>query len=80
MGDQTITFDFKQDGTRLSGALSALGNHVTFDDGKVDGDSFSFVVRLKGMKAKARGTFSDGKLVGKIKVSIATLDFVAERE
>ena len=38
------TFDFKQDGSKLSGSVAAAQVEMKIDDGKVDGDSVSFSV------------------------------------
>lgn len=79
MGPQQARFDLRQNGTMLSGTITLMGNTVEFVDGKVEGDSFSFVIKVKGMKAKAHGSLEGDRLVGTIKVPIAKMEFTAVR-
>jgi hypothetical protein len=43
MGTQTITFDFHVDGSKLTGTVTSPRGESQITDGKVDGDSISFV-------------------------------------
>ena len=45
----TLTFDFKQDGAKLTGTVTGpQGDPLAIDNGKVDGDQFSFTVNING--------------------------------
>ena len=79
MGDNEVTFDLKQDGTNLSGTIGIIGNTVSFEKGIIENGEFSFKIKVRGMKATAKGVVSDGKLIGKIKVPIASFTFEATR-
>src|SRR5258707_905673 len=47
------TFNFKQDGTKLTGTASARGGETEISSGKIDGDKVSFeVTRDMGDKGK----------------------------
>ena len=43
-----VTYNFKVDGTKLTGTADSPQGTVTIDDGKVDGDNFSFKVNVGG--------------------------------
>lgn len=53
----TLTFDFKQDGTKLTGTITGpQGDPLAIDNGKVDGDNFSFTVSFNGVTITHTGT------------------------
>ena len=41
---QTQTFDFKADGSTLTGTVQGRGGEAQISDGKIDGDTISFTV------------------------------------
>src|ERR1700760_1415304 len=43
-----VSYDFKVDGTKLTGTASSPAGNVTIDNGKIDGDKFSFSVTVQG--------------------------------
>jgi hypothetical protein len=54
-----LTFDFKQDGTKLTGTVTGpQGDPVPIDNGKVAGDKFSFTVSINGMTIHHDGTIT----------------------
>src|SRR5215471_1327620 len=72
-GSVTITFQLKQDGTKLTGTTEGPGGVLQIQDGKVDGEKFSFVVNWEGggntMKILHEGTFKDDELTLTVKVN-----------
>jgi hypothetical protein len=51
-----LTFNFKQDGSRLTGTVSGpQGDPVQITEGKVDGDKIFFIVSFNGMTIKHDG-------------------------
>ncbi len=63
MGPQTITFDFKVDGSTLTGKITTPRGDIDISNGKVDGDNISFdqVMNFNGnsMTMSYKGT-ADG--------------------
>jgi hypothetical protein len=43
-----VTYTFKVDGDKLSGTAESPAGSVTIDDGKINGDTFSFKVTVDG--------------------------------
>jgi len=43
-----VTYDFKVDGTKLTGTADSPQGSVPIDDGKIDGENFSFKVTVSG--------------------------------
>jgi hypothetical protein len=49
-GDFQLTFNFKQDGTKLTGSVTGpQGDPLEITNGKIDGDKLSFTVSFNGM-------------------------------
>jgi hypothetical protein len=67
-GGMTITFHFKQDGTKLTGTVEGpQGEPVQINDGKVDGDKISFTLKIDfgggdGMKIIHDGTVNGDEI------------------
>jgi hypothetical protein len=62
-GTQTLTFDLKVDGAKLTGAVTTPRGEMAISDGKIDGDNISFatVMNRNGNEFKMLYT---GKAVG----------------
>ena len=59
----TLTFDFKQDGAKLTGTVTGpQGDPLAIDNGKVDGDQFSFTVNINGTTITHDGTISGDEI------------------
>jgi hypothetical protein len=59
----TLTFDFKQDGGKLSGTVTGpQGDPLAIDNGKIDGDKFSFTVNINGTTITHDGTLSGDEI------------------
>jgi hypothetical protein len=60
----TITYNFKQDGTKLTGTVETpMGDPLPISEGKVEGDKISFTINFEGgpngaMKITNEGTIS----------------------
>jgi hypothetical protein len=80
VGEQSYTYTFKVDGTRLTGrAVSSLGGETEITEGKVEGDVVFFVenMNFQGMPLKITYT---GKVVGdnEIRFTRNVADFANE--
>ena len=64
----TITYNFKQDGAKLTGTVETpMGDPLTINDGKVEGDKLSFTITFEGgpngaMKITNEGTISGDEI------------------
>jgi hypothetical protein len=70
-GGMTITFDFKQDGAKLTGtAQGPQGDAIEIQDGKVDGDKISFTVIVGdgAMKITHDGTVKGDEITLNVKM------------
>jgi hypothetical protein len=60
MGDDqiTLTYNFKQDGDKVTGYVNTPGGDLQLNDGKVEGDKLSFSVtfEMNGNKSKFLAT------------------------
>jgi len=75
----TLTYTFKQDGTKLTGTvLSPQGDTVPLDNGKVEGDKISFSVKVDmngGTTFSSQGTINGDEIVLKTKMEGNDMDF-----
>jgi hypothetical protein len=59
-GSMTITYNFKQDGAKLTGTVEGPAGAIEIKDGKVDGDKISFTITFDAgggdMKVVHEGT------------------------
>ncbi len=59
-GDIQLAFNFKQDGTTLTGTVQGpQGDPIAISDGKIDGNKISFTVSVNGMTITHQGTVND---------------------
>jgi hypothetical protein len=70
---QQTTFDFKVDGSKLTGTVSTQRGQLDIQDGKVEGDNLSFVIVLNFQGNEIR-------LLYKGKVSGDEIQFTRGRE
>lgn len=61
-GEQETTITLKQDGSTLTGTISARQGERPISGGKVDGDSISFTVESQRGKQTYTGTVSGGEI------------------
>lgn len=57
-GDFQLTFTFKVDGAKLTGAVQSPNGDTPIEDGKVDGDHISFKTHFEDNEVKHEGTVS----------------------
>jgi hypothetical protein len=57
-GDLKLAFNFKVDGTKLTGTVETPNGNAPFDDGKVDGDHISFKTHFGDSEINHEGTIS----------------------
>jgi hypothetical protein len=67
LGAREQAFNFKADGDRLSGTLSGRQGDVGIANGKIDGDTVSFTVRIgsNSFEQKYTGTVSGDEITFK---------------
>lgn len=61
-GDQTTTFTFQQDGDKLTGSMSAQQGDRPISEGKVTGDTVSFVVESQRGKQTYTGAITASEI------------------
>jgi hypothetical protein len=54
-----LTYDFKVDGSKLTGTLETPQGAVPIDSGKVNGNIFSFSVTIQGNAYRQKGIYYD---------------------
>jgi hypothetical protein len=57
-GDAQIAFNFKVDGTKLTGTVESPNGEIPIEDGKVDGDKISFKTHFNDSEVNHEGTLS----------------------
>jgi len=84
IGVQNYTYDFKVDGTKLTGRAKSQFGDTEITEGKIDGDQITFVENLNFQDQPLRIVYK-GKVAGEeIKFTrqvadVATEEFVAKR-
>ena len=69
-GGMTMTFNFKQDGTKLTGTMDGPGGEpMAIQDGKVDGEKIAFAVSFNDMKIVHEGTIKGDEITLTIQMS-----------
>ena len=63
IGTQTYTYEFKVDGTKVTGTAKSMNGEVQITEGKISGDEISFVENLNFQDMPLRIAYK-GKLNG----------------
>ena len=75
----SLTYTFKQDGTKLTGTvLGPQGDALPLDNGKVEGDKISFSVKVDfngGTVFSSEGTINGDEITLKTKTEGGDMDF-----
>ncbi len=83
MGEQEVKMNFQVDGTSLGGTMEFMGRDLKIENGKVDGDTFSFEMHMKvafrKMDAKVEGHREGNGIAGSITSAMGSFDFKGER-
>jgi hypothetical protein len=66
-GDFDITFNFKADGTKLTGTIETPNGELPISDGKIDGNKISFKTHFSDNDIDHDGTVSGGTIQLKVK-------------
>ena len=84
-GSMTRTFTLKAEGTKLTGETTrSLLGKSTITEGKIDGDSLSFVINVKIQGEETKLTYK-GKVISKDQINFTveagsqTIEWVAKR-
>ncbi len=75
-----LTFNLKQDGEKLTGAVESQMGEMPISDGKVTGDAITFTVEMGEMKIVHKGTVSGNDMKLKVEIGDQTMDMTAKRE
>jgi hypothetical protein len=57
-----LTFNFKQDGAKLTGTVTGPGGDIEISNGKIDGDKISFTVSVNDVTIQHDGTISGDQI------------------
>jgi hypothetical protein len=69
-GGMTMTFNFKQDGAKLTGTIDGPGGEpMAIQEGKVDGEKIVFAVSFNDMKIVHEGTIKGDEITLTIQMS-----------
>jgi len=83
-GDFTLTFNFKAEGTKLSGSVETPNGEQPISEGKVDGNKISFKTKFGDNEIDHQGTVSGDtielKVTGPWGESQMTLKRVTEKK
>jgi hypothetical protein len=66
-GDFQLVFNFKVDGTKLTGTVEGPNGNIPIDDGKVDGDHIWFKTHFDDSEVNHEGTVSGDTIQLKVK-------------
>ena len=67
-GGMSMSANFKQDGTKLTGTIDGPGGEQAIQDGKVEGDKISFAISFNDMKIVHAGTIKGDEITLEIKM------------
>jgi hypothetical protein len=65
-GDLTLTFNFKAEGSKLTGSVETPNGENPITDGKVDGDKISFKTHFQDNTIDHEGTVSEDTIQLKV--------------
>ncbi len=69
-GDMTLTFHFKQDGSKLTGSVdTGMGAPVDIQNGKIDGDKIYWETSFNGATIQHDGTVNGDEIKATVKSS-----------
>ena len=74
-----VVYDFKMDGSKLTGTVSSTRGEMPISEGKVDGNDISFVIATAEFRAATKGTISGDEIKFKIEAGDRTFEMTAKR-
>lgn len=75
-----VSYNFKVDGDKLTGTAESPQGTVTVDDGKIDGDKFSFKVNVSGTDYPHTGKIYADSLAMDIDFGGAKAHFIVKKD
>lgn len=78
-GKIELVFNFKVEGTTLSGTVTGPQGDMAISEGKVSGDSIEFTVATDQFKVVHKGTLHGDELQMKVEIGDQVMDMVAKR-
>ena len=83
MGKTEATFNFKTDGNVVTGTNAVMGQTLTIQDGKIDGNSFEFKEKMDSPMGASdftfKGTIDGDQISGNIITQMGTTPFKGGR-
>jgi hypothetical protein len=78
-GTMEILYDFKVDGSKLTGTVASPRGETAITEGKVEGNDISFVIATDDFRAVNKGTISGDEIKFKIEAGERTFEVTAKR-
>ena len=78
-GTMEIVYDFKMDGSKLTGTVASPRGETPISDGKVEGNEISFVIATEEFRAVTKGTIAGDEIKFKIEAGDRTFEMTAKR-
>jgi hypothetical protein len=78
-GTLEVTYDFKQEGDKITGTASSQMGDIPISDVKVEGDAVTFTITTPEWKAVHKGTISGDEMKLKLEVGDRQMDISAKR-
>lgn len=79
-GDFQLTFNFKVDGSKLTGAVESPNGDIPIEDGKVDGNTFTFKTHFNDAEVNHQGTLNGDTIDLKIQGPWGDSEMTLKRE
>lgn len=74
-----VIYDFKVDGSKLTGTVVSTRGEMPISDGKIDGNEISFAIATDAFRAVSKGTISGDEIKLKIEAGDRTFEMTAKR-
>lgn len=78
-GSMEILYDFKVEGSKLTGTVASPRGETAISEGKVEGNDISFVIATDEFRAVSKGTISGDEIKFKIEAGDRTFEMTAKR-
>lgn len=78
-GPMEVLYDFKVDGSKLTGTVTSTRGEMQISEGKVEGDEISFVLATDQFRAVTKGTVSGDAIKFKVEAGDRTFEMTAKR-
>ena len=74
-----VVYDFKVDGSKLTGTVTSTRGEMPISEGKIDGNDISFTIATDEFRAATKGTISGDEIKLKIEAGDRTFEMTAKR-